>query len=524
LDRVSDGKAAQGRRTPKRFAPQGSGAAAIPQTRHRTLAGRVALGLKVAALLFLTAAHLAAQTPEIDRASQLELQGRFREASQVLSNALASTTLSGNLRKQHEFELDRLGRIRQDFPLTQESLFEALNRAVKGLTRREYERWIREGRFDSREIDGRRYFMVSSVSNLFFRYPELNARRLPPRDTAALEKQHWRTCQEIQEAVKAQKRPYVLPKRFEATMTVTVKSNAVPAGETVRAWLPIPRSYPFQTDFELLSTSSRVVHLDDPESPIRSVALEQAAGTKEPVRFAVQYAYTMHAVRFEIEPDAVTAADTNTPALAPFVREAPHVQFTPEMCALSRQIAGSETNPYRKAKKFYDWIAERIQYSYAIEYSTIRNIGEYCRARGYGDCGQEALLFITLCRLNGIPARWQSGWSTFPGAKTIHDWAEIYLPPHGWIPVDPYMGIYAMRYATSLKPSQKRALRDFYFGGLDSYRMIANSDHSQEFSFPKQSLRSDTVDFQRGELECGPRNLYFDQFSYDLSVRELAPP
>ena len=89
--------------------------------------------------------------------------------------------------------------------------------------------------------------------------------------------------------------------------------------------------------------------------------------------------------------------------------------FTPELRKLSQQIVGDETNPCLKAKKCYDWIADHIKYSYAIEYSTIRNISDYCRSKGYGDCGQEALLFISLCRLNGVPARWQSGWNTFPG-------------------------------------------------------------------------------------------------------------
>jgi transglutaminase-like putative cysteine protease len=199
------------------------------------------------------------------------------------------------------------------------------------------------------------------------------------------------------------------------------------------------------------------------------------------------------------------------------------VVFTPEMRDLSRKLTGQETNPFLKAKKFYDWIAENIKYSFATEYSTIRNISEYCRAKGYGDCGQEALLFMTLCRMNGIPARWQSGWNTFPGAKNLHDWCEIYFEPYGWIPVDPYMGIYAMRYADTLKPDERREVRDFYFGGMDPYRLAANSDHAQELTPAKRAFRSDTVDFQRGELEWGGHNIYFDQFSYDLEVKTLPP-
>jgi hypothetical protein len=63
-----------------------------------------------------------------------------------------------------------------------------------------------------------------------------------------------------------------------------------------------------------------------------------------------------------------------------------------------------------------------------------------------------------------------------------------------------------------------------YFGGLDQWRMAANSDHNQELSPPKKTLRSDTVDFQRGELEWGAHNLYFDQYDYELDVKEVKLP
>ncbi len=454
----------------------------------------------------------------------MELQGHFNGAASVLSRALESSELPAARRKELEFELDRLQRIRKDFPFTQESLFQELQRSVKDLTRQEYEQWVRDGRFDSREIDGERRFMVTSVSNLFFRYPELNPRRLPPRDTAALERRHWETAVAIKRAAQAEHKPYVLAKRFRVNMEVTVKPDVAGENEKIRAWLPIPRDYPFQGQFELLSSSGSVLHTDPANSPIRSICLEQPARKGKPEDFKLEYEYTAHGVWFDLKPEQARTPAAEAPDLARYTGEAPHILFTPEIRALSKQIAGDEPNPCVKAKKFYDWIAQNIKYSFAIEYSTIRNISDYCRSKGYGDCGQEALLFITLCRLNGIPARWQSGWNTFPGAKSIHDWSEIYLAPWGWVPVDPYMGIYAMRYATSLKPEQRTELRDFYFGGLDQYRMIANSDHNQTLHPPKQSMRSDNVDFQRGELEWAGHNIYFDEFSYELSVKEVKLP
>jgi len=481
-------------------------------------------------LLYLTgciclafAANSFGQDNLVEQVNQLELKGQFKQAAMVLTSAMRLSALPQAERKKLLWELDRLDRIKKDFPYTKQSLFEELKQAVKDLTQEEYDAWVNEGRFDSRDIDGQRYFMTSSVSNLFFRYPELNPRRTPPKETEELQKLRLETCRTIKQAALAEKKPYVLPKRFQVTMTVSAKPTAAPAGEIIRAWLPIPRRYPFQQDFELLSTSSKVQHLGSDDSPLRSLYLEQRATTNKPTDFKIEYNYTTYGVYFAVDPAKVQACPDDA-ALKQFISEAPHVIFTPEMKALSQQIAGSETNPYLKAKKFYDWIADQIQYSYAIEYSTIRNISDYCRTKKYGDCGQEAFLFITLCRLNGIPARWQTGWNTCPGDKTIHDWCEMYIAPYGWMPVDPYIGIFAMRYANLLTAEQKREVRDFYFGGLDWYRMAANSAHSQPLNPPKQSLRSDDVDFQRGELEWGGHNIYFDQYRWELTWKEIKLP
>ena len=464
-----------------------------------------------------------AQTAVLERAAQLELKGDFKNASSGLTRALQEKKLSGDDRKSLEFEVDRLDRIKKDFPYTKDELFAALKKSVKDLTQKEFEQWVKEGRFDSREIDGKRFFMSASVSNLLFRYPELDKRRLPPKETAALERAVLKACQVIRKTAQSEKKPYVLPKQFQVTMTVTAKAAAAPTGEAIRAWLPIPRQYSFQNGFELISSSSPIKHIDSEQSPIRAVFLEQTARKGYPTEFQIVYNYTMQGVSFDIKAEKVKASDANDLNLKPFLQEAPHVVFTPEIRALSEKIVGGETNPYLKARKCYDWIADHIQYSYAIEYSTIRNISDYTRSKCYGDCGQEALLFITLCRLNGIPARWQSGWNTFPSAQTIHDWSEIYLEPYGWMPVDPYMGIYATQYIKNLAPDQKNEIRNFYFGGLDQYRMIANSEHNQTLTPAKNSVRSDNVDFQRGELEWGDHNIYFDQYNYELDWRELKP-
>ena len=65
-------------------------------------------------------------------------------------------------------------------------------------------------------------------------------------------------------------------------MTVTASREAAPAGEIIRAWLPIPRLLPYQNEFNLVGNSSPIVNLAPEESPIRSAFMEQRADGNGP--------------------------------------------------------------------------------------------------------------------------------------------------------------------------------------------------------------------------------------------------
>jgi len=119
--------------------------------------------------------------------------------------------------------------------------------------------------------------------------------------------------------------------------------------------------------------------------------------------------------------------------------------------------------------------------------------------------------------MNGIPARWQSGWvysDDAVGYDNMHDWGWLYLAPYGWVPMD---------VTTGQLPSDDPALRWFYLGGLDAYRIAFNDDYSRDFVPAKQHFRSETVDLQRGEAEWRGGNLYFDQWDYGFEWTVLPP-
>jgi carboxypeptidase Q len=424
-------------------------------------------------------------------------------------------------------ERDRLARIRRDFPLKEEELWERVLTSVAEVTREEFEGWVEEGRFDWRMVDGEERFFGSSLSNLFFRHPELESRRRPARDSVARQRAYLENARAIRKAAKAEGRPWVLPKRLKARMTLDVRPGHVSEGGKVAVWLPIPRGFPHQTDITWLGSDPSLKALAPEGSALRSAYFETQAGGDGSVTVWMEYAYTAWGVWHDLGREGMAVdgrlakARVEGQEAGEGLGEGPQVRFTSEMRALAASLGGGGSGQtVEVAKRYYDWIAEHIRYSYAPEYSTVDDLAERCRATGVGDCGQVAFLFMTLCRISGIPARWQSGWSLFPGDQTIHDWCEVYLEPWGWVPVDPYMGMYAMQYAPALSEEERRELRDFYFGGLTQYRMAANADHQQALFPPKRFGRSDPVDFQRGEVETADRNLYFDAFRYRLEWSE----
>jgi len=63
--------------------------------------------------------------------------------------------------------------------------------------------------------------------------------------------------------------------------------------------------------------------------------------------------------------------------------------------------------------------------------------------QGKGSCRDFAMLFIDICRIAGIAARFVSGYCISDAAEggDMHAWAEVYLPGAGWRGFDPSRGL-----------------------------------------------------------------------------------
>lgn len=448
----------------------------------------------------------------------LQSLGELDKANQIINDYI-SKNKSGMDKSdisQLEFELERSRRIALDYPLKEDELFGTLSGLIKNLSRQEFAKWQSEGIFDVLNINGQKRFMKYSKSNLFFRYPELKSRKIGYKKDDAFSKAVLSHIRKIKSSKPSENGVVRLPHRTLMSLGLTLNKGAVPSGKDLRCWLPYPMVFENQDSVKLVGSSYPVKSMDKENSSPRSVYFEAKSKGSSDTRFDLQFYYTAYTFYRKLDVSKAGKPDIESQVYRQYTKEEPHAVFTEDISKLSKAITGSETNPYLKGKRIYEWICGNMKYSYAAEYSTIRNISSHTLERRYGDCGQEALLFITLCRASGIPARWQSGFLTFPEKQITHDWAEIYIEPYGWLPVDPYMGIYFTSVTEDLSLAERKEIRDFYYGNIDYYRMVANKGHSGQLNPAKRHIRSDNVDFQRGELESTEKNLYFNEWRFSF--------
>ncbi len=465
-------------------------------------------------LLFIAmlTSFLTAQT-RFNDVNELVKSGEFKKAAQLINEKLELHNLSYDEKFELLFEKERLDRIRKDFNKTAEDVLKFVNKYYPDVKEKDLEKWEIDGSLEYKIIDGKKWYFARSASNLFRINKEAKKQKeivdgyiKDPLD-AFLEDYIPKILDESANAQES----LVKPVTFKLNYTVTVDPNAVPDGEIIKCWLPFPREgHQRQVDVKLLAVNSNEYVIAGNDNQQRTLYLQKPAIKDQPTIFNMVLEVTNYNEVNFIQPDLIKPYNKESGLYKIYTAErAPHIVFTDKIKNLSKEIVGDETNPYLIAKKIFTWISINIPWAGAREYSTIENISDYCITRKHGDCGIKTLLFMTLCRYNGIPAKWQSGWMLHPGEVNLHDWCEIYLEGYGWAPVDQSFG---------LVDSEIEDEKYFFLGSIDPYHLIINDDYSSTLFPAKIFPRSETVDFQRGELEWRGGNLYFDKWDYNMKV------
>ena len=406
-------------------------------------------------------------------------------------------------------------RIGMDFSLDEEQVRDQIEKRTGSFSEEDKLTWEGKGWLEYRMIDGGKMYFRRSVSNLILLKNFYEGKDLRIKASAADPEMASR-LKHTQEAYKYSGNlgnPAV-PVSFGITYSITVNPDAVPEGETIRCWLPWPRSnHPRQKKIELLNTSSLEYSISPDTAIHSSIYMEEIAKKGVPTIFRVSYRYESSAQYFNPSALKIVPYDKGSDNYKKYTSEQlPHINFSDEIKQLADSIAGYDENPAEIVRKIYLWFKDNIPWAGALEYSIMPDIPHYVLKNRRGDCGMQTFLFISMLRYKGIPVRWQSGWMLPPGAENLHDWCEVYYEGVGWVPAD---------VSYDLQNSEKKETREYYLSGIDSYRLIVN-DGVAGYLYPeKQFLRSEPYDFQRGEVEYKDGNLYFDKWDYDIQIEYL---
>lgn len=425
---------------------------------------------------------------------KLKCNGDFDKAIKLIDIKLKKD-IPVALKKRLELEKEIISVIKGEYPYSFEQALELLQKNIKDFKEKELIELQEENAVDWIFINGKEYFIESFYDNLIITKQEIACRQIEIVNSESDKKKQ----QLLDDNVKRMKENQNIAYHFCVRASLKIKEESARLDKTVKVYLPVPNNAQQVKNVKIIKTEPKSKFIAPFNFPIRTVYFEEELKPNQ--EFMVEYSYETH-MKY-IEPDPVEVSEIqpsfNTDELAP------HIMFSPYIKELYKEIVGIEKNPLIKARKIYDFITTKIKYSYVRKYFTILNISEYAALNMKGDCGVQAILFITLCRYGGIPAKWQSGLYVTPYNVGGHDWAQFYIEPYGWLFADLSFGGSAYR-------KGKMDRWNFYFGNLDPFRMPANSEFQNELEPPKRHLRYDPYDNQYGECEYEDRGLRREEY------------
>ncbi len=393
----------------------------------------------------------------------------------------------------------------KEYTLTFTEAFEQLQEIVPDITEEEFYQLKDEGKIDWMYVNGEERYFRRFLSTLRKVNPMIQAReRVAHKEKDPIDVLEKKELIDVIQKVKQTK---TVTYEFRIRASVKIKEESFQKG-LVRVHIPLPITCQQVKNVRIVATSSDNYTIAEETAPQRTICFEEELTKNK--EFFVEYEYenTVHYV--EPKPEEVKPVSLDL-FQAELQEQLPHIRFTPYLTSLAHKLTKDETNPLLKAANIYDYITKKIEYSFMREYITIENIPEYAALGQKGDCGVQALLFITLCRIANIPARWQSGLYVTPYTAGSHDWAQFYIEPYGWLFADCSFG------GSTVRDGDEERRR-FYFGNLDPFRMPANSEFQMEFTPKKKFLRADPYDNQRGEVEYEDRGLRYYEFDSEKTI------
>ena len=411
--------------------------------------------------------------------------GNFERARKLIARRM-SETIPQALRCRLELELKNLQDLENCYTVTREEALQQVRAHIPQISEEEFDQLHLEGKMDWIYLKGEVMYLRSFCSTLFKVNPHLWQRSLQGDQNS---------YQILDDFITGLEDGQETCCHIHISQEVSLAPQAVEEGSTLHVHIPVPLERNQVRNLQLLEVTPDPAHLAEAGDHQPTVFFEAPAACGQV--FSVEYAFDHQTTYVDLsKTDRQRGVEGPLPedTKAYLGEDLPHIQFTPYLRSLAEEIREKETNPLLVARRIYDFITTKVSYAFMRDYACIDRLAEYCALNLKGDCGVQALLFITLCRLCGIPAKWQSGIDAKPGDVGEHDWAMFYVCGTGWVYAD-------LSYGGSAYIRGAYDRWNYFFGNADPYRIPINDGFQRDFNPPKKFWRNDPYDNQSGEAE-----------------------
>ena len=244
---------------------------------------------------------------------------------------------------------------------------------------------------------------------------------------------------------------FIVSKYHEATVGVKyiITNNGPVDIENIFCLIQVPQTYqPFQTikncNFSYNKTDE--IYSDDYNLIAKFDLGSLSAGESKEAYFSCDALLSEYG--YEKIEDEIYSYDPADADLFTYTKDEYYLNSNSrQIQSVVNTVIGEETIPVKMAEKLYNYVANRMDYDEerlgrggtGSGYSYASEILQ----RGKGVCADYSILYTTLCRAAGIPAKFVQGIPVFSiltegGGRLpyAHAWVEIKLPGYGWVPIE----------------------------------------------------------------------------------------
>jgi transglutaminase-like putative cysteine protease len=230
----------------------------------------------------------------------------------------------------------------------------------------------------------------------------------------------------------------------------------------VRLRLPCPYADSTQTDItvELLEPDPALARLAQAPGYLE---VRSEPGPQRIQAVEVQIGFTSRCTRLKFDPDCLEPWDRAGAEYELYTRpnDGP-LRVTDPVRRLARSLAAGARNAWEAIRAFWGYFFGNMQL-FMVHHDELNraDVLDSLIQRGWSDCFLASALLVGLCRAEGIPARLIGGYFLFEAFADEHCWAEVLLPPWGWLPLD------LVSWALTMGEPEPALWSERYLGQLD---------------------------------------------------------